>query len=45
MTEYSNTTVDFERFKQVLGEFFKGRFEPTDCKNIWKKRGWRTGGA
>ena len=36
MSEYSNKSVNYDRFKQVMNEFFKDRFQPSDSKNIWK---------
>jgi hypothetical protein len=36
MTGYSNKNIDYERFQQVVQEFFGNRFQPSDIKNIWK---------
>ena len=36
ISEYSNKSVNYDRFKQVMNEFFKDRFQPSDSKNIWK---------
>ena len=33
---YDRKTIDFSRFKEVINEFFRGRFENSDVKNIWK---------
>lgn len=36
MAEFSNKAVDFDRFNQVVHNFFGSRFQPSDIKNIWK---------
>lgn len=33
---YSKSQLDFNKFKEVLEEFFRGRFQPSQAKNIWK---------
>jgi hypothetical protein len=33
---YGKSKVDYRRFKEVLDDFFRGRFQPSECKNVWK---------
>lgn len=35
MSDYARRKVDFSRFRQVVTELFGGRFQESDCRNIW----------
>lgn len=36
LSGYGKCRVDMERFREVLDQFFRGRFQPSEVKNIWK---------
>lgn len=39
MSDFSNKAISFERFKQVVSEFFGNRFHANDIENIWHSIG------
>jgi hypothetical protein len=35
MSGFSNKSLDFARFKEVIHELFGNRFHPSDVEKIW----------
>jgi hypothetical protein len=39
MSQFSNKPIDYDRFKQIISEFFGNRFHSSDVDNMWHNIG------